>query len=299
MSPVRSRRSTPNRKKGLKATAKASRAPRKRGPGRKYPELPEPAVEASAVTQGDRLQKVIANAGLGSRRQVEQWITEGKIRVNGEVAELGMRVTSADRVQVNGRYMSTRHTGRTRVLMYHKTVGELTSRSDPQGRPVVFDKLPSLNGQRWISVGRLDMNTSGMLLFTTDGELANRLMHPSSEVSREYLVRVLGDVKQQDILRVSTGVELEDGVASFDEIEPIGGRGANAWYRVVVREGKNRLVRRLWESQGFTVSRLKRSSYGPLSLPRDLSPGRWVELDRDQIKILRNAAKPKLVKDVD
>ena len=148
-------------------------------------------------------------------------------------------------------------------------------------------------------MGRLDMNTSGMLLFTTDGELANRLMHPSSEVSREYLVRVLGDVKQQDILRVSTGVELEDGVASFDEIEPIGGRGANAWYRVVVREGKNRLVRRLWESQGFTVSRLKRSSYGPLSLPRDLSPGRWVELDRDQIKTLRGAAKPKLPKEVE
>ena len=299
MSQVRSRRSTPNRKKGLKASAKASRSPRKRGPGRKYPELPEVATEAVAPTQGDRLQKVIANAGLGSRRQVEQWISEGRIRVNGEVAELGMRVTSADRVQVNGRYMSTRNSGRTRVLMYHKPVGELTSRSDPQGRPVVFDRLPSLSGQRWINVGRLDMNTSGMLLFTTDGELANRLMHPSSEVSREYLVRVLGDVKQQDILRVSTGVELEDGVASFDEIEPIGGRGANAWYRVVVREGKNRLVRRLWESQGFTVSRLKRSSYGPLSLPRDLSPGRWVELDRDQIKTLRGAAKPKQPKEVE
>ncbi len=242
--------------------------------------------------QEERVQKVIANTGIGSRREVEQWIRDGQVSINGKSAELGQRVSTADRVLVRGRPIASRKPARHRMLIYHKPVGELCSRSDPQGRPVVFDRLPSLNGQRWISVGRLDMNTSGLLLFTTDGELANGLMHPSSQLGREYMVRVLGKVDDDILRRVTRGVELEDGKAAFEQIEVVGGKGANSWYRVLVREGRNRLVRRLWESQGVTVSRLKRSAYGPLLLPRELSPGRWVEADRSQIRSLQLAIKP-------
>lgn len=246
---------------------------------------------APAPGQEERVQKVIANTGLGSRREVEQWIRDGQVSINGKLAELGQRIGGADRVLVRGRPIPRRAPSRQRVLIYHKEVGELCSRSDPQGRPVVFDKLPSLAGQRWISIGRLDMNTSGLLLFTTDGELANGLMHPSSGISREYLVRVLGEVSPDHLRRVGSGVELEDGKAMFEEIDVVGGKGANRWYRVLVREGRNRLVRRLWESQGLTVSRLKRSAYGPLLLPRSLAAGRWVEADVDQVKQLYGAIK--------
>ncbi|MEL0083196.1 MAG: pseudouridine synthase [Gammaproteobacteria bacterium] len=271
-----------NRQRSKGKTRSAASRPRQAERRRQQPLAPAPGAE-------ERVQKVIANAGLGSRREVEQWIRDGAVSINGQPAELGQRVSSADRVLVRGRPSPTRRPARQRVLIYHKPAGELCSRSDPQGRPVVFDRLPGLSGQRWIAIGRLDMNTSGLLLFTTDGELANGLMHPSSEISREYLVRVLGEVSHDHLRRVAQGVTLEDGKAKFEEIEVVGGRGANSWYRVLVREGRNRLVRRLWESQGLTVSRLKRATYGPIELPRDLAPGRWVEADAAQVKQLYGA----------
>jgi len=274
-----------NRKRSsTKPRANTPRRPRAVDRRGRISAAPEPGFE-------ERVQKVIANTGLGSRREVEQWIRDGQVSINGKPAELGQRVNNADRILVRGRPIPTRTPAKQRVLIYHKPVGELSSRSDPQGRPVVFDKLPTLSGQRWISIGRLDMNTSGLLLFTTDGALANRLMHPSSEISREYLVRVLGEVTRDHLWRVATGVQLEDGKAKFEEIDVIGGKGANSWYRVLVREGRNRLVRRLWESQGLTVSRLKRSAYGPVMLPRGLAPGRWVEADNAQLKQLHAALK--------
>ncbi|MDF1818435.1 MAG: pseudouridine synthase [Immundisolibacteraceae bacterium] len=272
------------KRSAARPASKVSRRPRQVDRRGRVSAGPAPGFE-------ERVQKVIANSGLGSRREVEQWIREGEVSINGKLAELGQRVNNTDRIRVRGRPIATRTPAKQRVLIYHKPVGELCSRSDPQGRPVVFERLPSLAGQRWISIGRLDMNTSGLLLFTTDGELANGLMHPSSEISREYLVRVLGEVSRDHLRRVSTGVTLEDGEAHFEEIDVVGGKGANRWYRVLVREGRNRLVRRLWESQGLTVSRLKRSSYGPIALPRDLGRGRWVEADSDQLKSLANALK--------
>ncbi|RLA09207.1 MAG: 23S rRNA pseudouridylate synthase B [Gammaproteobacteria bacterium] len=267
------------RNAGNKPHVQKSRRPRQEDRRGRVSAAPAPGFE-------ERVQKVIANTGLGSRREVEQWIRDGQVSINGKPAELGQRINNTDRVLVRGRPIPTWTPAKQRVLIYHKPVGELSSRSDPQGRPVVFDKLPSLSGQRWISVGRLDMNTSGLLLFTTDGALANGLMHPSSGISREYLVRVLGEVTRDHLRRVAEGVELEDGKAKFEEIGIIGGKGANSWYQVLVREGRNRLVRRLWESQGLTVSRLKRSAYGPLQLPRSLAPGRWVEADNGQLKQL-------------
>jgi 23S rRNA pseudouridine2605 synthase len=228
----------------------------------------------------EKLQKVLARIGLGSRRELEEWIAAGRASVNGKISKLGDRVGESDVIRVDGRVI---HRTRLRpvsrrVLMYHKPVGEVCTRSDPEGRPTIFDRLPRLTNARWVAVGRLDINTSGLLLLTNDGELANKLMHPSTELEREYAVRVLGSVAPEVLERLHTGVMLEDGEAHFDEIVDGGGEGANHWYRVVLREGRNREVRRLWESQGVTVSRLIRVRYGNATLPRFLRIGHWADL---------------------
>jgi len=236
----------------------------------------------------ERLQKVLARAGFGSRRQIETWIREGKITVNGKLAELGVSVSESDLVKIEGRSVSISAdpASTARTLVYHKPAGELTTRKDEAGRPTVFDNLPRIRKGRWITVGRLDFNTSGLLLVTTDGELAHRLMHPSWQVEREYAVRILGKVEEEVLQRLLDGVELDDGVAAFASIRDAGGTGANHWYHVIVKEGKNREVRRLWESQGLQVSRLIRIRYGPVSLPRDIRAGRFQDLQQEEIKAL-------------
>ena len=236
----------------------------------------------------ERLQKVLARAGFGSRRQIETWIRDGKITVNGKLAELGVSVADTDLVKIEGRSVSIAvDPARTaRTLIYHKPAGELTTRKDEAGRPTVFDNLPRIKNGRWITVGRLDFNTSGLLLVTTDGELAHRLMHPSWEIEREYAVRILGKVDEESLQRLQDGVMLEDGMAAFASIQDAGGAGANHWYHVIVREGKNREVRRLWESQGLQVSRLIRIRYGPVSLPRSVRAGHFQDLQQDEIKAL-------------
>ena len=238
----------------------------------------------------ERLQKFLARMGLGSRRQIEDWIRQGRITVNGAVAQLGNQVNGAERIQIDSQPIQVRPFGqRRRVLAYYKPVGEMSSRRDPEGRPTIFEHLPSLRDGRWIAVGRLDLNTQGLLLLTNDGELANRLMHPSSQIEREYAVRVLGEVPPEMLKRLREGVTLEDGVARFDEIREAGGEGANHWYHVILREGRHREVRRLWESQGVTVSRLTRVRYGSVTLRRGLHPGHWDELDEAQITELLRA----------
>jgi len=228
----------------------------------------------------EKLQKVLARAGLGSRRELEGWIREGRIRVNGKAATIGDRVGPDDRITVDGRPLARQRQSapRRRVIAYHKPLGEVCTRDDPEGRPTVFEHLPGLRSGRWVSIGRLDINTAGLLLFTNDGELANRLMHPSHEIEREYAVRVLGEVDADILERLRTGVALEDGTAHFERIQDAGGQGANHWYHVVLREGRNREVRRLWESQGVVVSRLLRVRYGPIGLSRRVRPGKWEEL---------------------
>ena len=238
----------------------------------------------------ERLQKFLARMGLGSRRQIEDWIRQGRITVNGAVAQLGDQVNGAEKMQIDGKPVQVRPFGqRRRVLAYYKPVGEMTSRHDPEGRPTVFEHLPPLRDSRWIAVGRLDLNTQGLLLLTNDGELANRLMHPSSQIEREYAVRVLGEVPPEMLKRLREGVTLEDGVARFDDIREAGGEGANHWYHVILREGRHREVRRLWESQGVTVSRLTRVRYGSVTLRRGLHPGHWDELDEAQMAELLRA----------
>ncbi len=241
-------------------------------------------------TTSEKLQKVLANNGLGSRREMERWITEGRISVNGEEATLGDRVEVSDQIRVDG-HLITRNKEKSpcRVLMYNKPEGELCARVDPEGRPTVFERLPKLVGERWITVGRLDINTSGLLLFTNDGELANRLMHPSHEVEREYAVRVFGEVTPKMLRILSEGVELEDGNAKFNHIhvrknDP---ESHNHWFNVTLSEGRNREVRRLWESQGVQVSRLIRVRYGNLELFKRLPQGAWVELDIANVNELR------------
>jgi len=224
-----------------------------------------------------RLQKLLAAAGLGSRRSIEQWIRDGRITVAGRVAQLGDRAGPGDEILLDGRKVDIRagKTSSHELLLYHKPVGEMTTRSDPQGRPTVFERLPQPQAGRWIAVGRLDVNTSGLLLLTTDGELAHRLMHPSSEIDREYLVRIRGRPPQSALQRLLDGVTLEDGPASFDSVIQDPGEGSHSTYRVVLHEGRNREVRRIWSAIGFEVSRLMRIRYGPVSLPRDLCPGAW------------------------
>ena len=222
-----------------------------------------------------RLQKLLSAAGLGSRRNIEQWIRDGRITVAGRIAQLGDRAAPTDEVCLDGRRLdldSTRSPMRE-LLLYHKPVGEMTTRSDPQGRPTVFERLPEPRVGRWITVGRLDVNTSGLLLFTTDGELAHRLMHPSSEIDREYLVRIRGRPSEFAIRQLLDGVTLEDGPARFDDIVQDETDGSHTTFRVVLHEGRNREVRRIWSAIGFEVSRLMRIRYGPIELPRDLRPG--------------------------
>ncbi|MBU6249090.1 MAG: rRNA pseudouridine synthase [Xanthomonadaceae bacterium] len=242
----------------------------------------EPALE-------ERLHKVLANAGLGSRRMLEQRIQAGEVELNGQPAAIGASVHAGDRVVIDGKQfvVATDNRDETEVLVYHKPEGVMTTRDDPEGRPTVFEELPRLKGARWVAVGRLDINTTGLLLLTTDGELANALMHPKSGLEREYLCRVHGEVPDEIIEKLKAGVELEDGPARFDDIAIISRGGSHSWFRVVIREGRNREVRRLWDSQGFLVSRLKRIRYGNVQLPRALRRGDCETLGEDAVKELR------------
>lgn len=238
----------------------------------------------------EKLQKVLARAGLGSRRELETWIEAGRVEVNGRKATLGDRVEPTDTVRVDGRVITTEapEEQKVRVIMYHKPAGEVCSRNDPEGRATVFDNLPVLHGQRWVQVGRLDLNTSGLLLFTTDGELAHRLMHPSNGFEREYAVRVRGELTKEKRQAMLDGVLLEDGVSKFNNIIDAGGaeEAANHWYRVTLVGGKYREVRRLFESQELEVARLIRIRFGNLTLPPQLKTGRWMDLTEEQLNTL-------------
>ncbi|HVR80811.1 MAG TPA: pseudouridine synthase [Luteimonas sp.] len=241
----------------------------------------------------ERLHKVLAQAGLGSRRALEQRIADGLVRVNGEVAQVGMSIGSGDKIELDGRsFVASALTEPSRVLMYNKPEGEVTTREDPEGRPTIFESLPALKGARWIAIGRLDINTTGLLLLTTDGELANAMMHPSFEVEREYVCRVRAPegedtVSDKLVDRLRRGVALEDGPAKFDDVERMGGTDSHDWFRVLLKEGRNREVRRLWESQGCQVSRLKRIRYGKIELPQPLLRGHSQELPADRVEALR------------
>ena len=238
-----------------------------------------------------KLQKVLANMGYGSRREIESWIFDGRIRLNNSVAKVGDRVSNKDLIYLDGNKIETAKIFRTQVIIYNKPEGEISSNEDPKGRPTVFDNLPSLKRAKWISVGRLDINTTGLLLFTTNGELANRLMHPRYQVERKYLVRVFGDVNQSDIDILKKGVLLDDEQAKFKTIErnkgaSDGERRLNNWFKVTLEGGKNREVRRLWESQGFEISRLKRIAYGPIELQPFIRPGNYLELSIEEVQKL-------------
>lgn len=254
------------------------------------PRSPKPP---TSPQRAERLQKLLAAAGYGSRREVETWIEAGRLRVNGVPAKLGERAAPGDRVELDGKPLTFGTPGATpRVLLYHKPEGEMVTRSDPQGRPTVFARLPSIPGRKWVAVGRLDINSAGLLLFTDSGELANRLMHPRYEVEREYAVRVLGALNPGERARLLSGVRLEDGIGRFESLEPSGAaEGANRWYRVVLREGRNREVRRLFDAVGRRVSRLLRVRYGPIGLPRELRPGHWTELGPESVTRIVKAAK--------
>ena len=279
--PVKSDKPTyPNQKK---TKASQVRTPHSRA---KSPTVPKP--KSTLPAAGERIQKLLSRAGLGSRREIERWIQEGKVTVNGRKIELGYHLKEGDYLQINGRVVKWEKYAEqtTRVLVYHKPVGEVVSRRDPEGRPVIFTQLPRLSVGRWIAVGRLDINTSGLILLTNNGELANRLMHPSRQIEREYAVRILGEVNEATINQLRTGVELDDGPAHFDEIRFHAGEGANKWYYVTVKQGRNRLVRRLWESQGVKVSRLTRVRYGNVILPERVRAHSYYELDAQELQAL-------------
>ncbi|MFL0797208.1 MAG: pseudouridine synthase [Cellvibrionaceae bacterium] len=245
--------------------------------------------ESQGYDASEKLQKVLANAGFGSRREMERVISEGRVKVNGQVAKLGDRVTPEDRIQLDGKSLKSQgKPKRRRVIIYNKPEGQICSSSDPKGRPTVYQNLPRLHGERWISIGRLDFNTSGLLLFTNDGELANRLMHPSSNIDREYLVRIQGAVDDAMCQRLADGVLLDDGMANFTDIveAPRQGEGSNQWFYVCLMEGRNREVRRLWESQDVRVSRLKRVRFGEVFLPSHVRSGQWEEMDKKSVDTL-------------
>ncbi|MDA8562215.1 pseudouridine synthase [Gammaproteobacteria bacterium] len=238
----------------------------------------------------EKIQKVLANAGLASRRNIEIWLSEKRISINGQISKLGDRMNLDDKVRVDGREIKLikPESQKTRVLLYHKPEGEICSRSDPEKRPTVFDHLPLLRNSRWISVGRLDFNTSGVLLLTNNGEIAHKLMHPSKEVEREYAVRVKGQVTKETLQALKKGVMIDNELAHFNRvIESDGGEGSNHWYHVLVKEGRNRVVRKLWESQGLIVSRLIRVRFGIIDLPRSLRRGKWMELDENTVREIK------------
>lgn len=234
-----------------------------------------------------KLHKILAQSGLGSRRDMEALIERGEVRVNGAVATLGARITEEDQVMVGRRKVRLNFAEELpRVILYHKPEGEIVSRHDPDGRPSVFENLPPIKGSKWVNIGRLDFNTSGLLIFTNQGELANRMAHPSSEVEREYAVRLVGELTPEQIKQATTGIELEDGPAHFESLRDGGGEGTNHWYHVVLKEGRNREVRRMFEAMNLMVGRLIRTRFGGISLPPRLRRGQTVELPPDQVKRL-------------
>ncbi len=238
----------------------------------------------------EKLQKVLARAGFGSRREIETWIVAGRVRVNGKVAVIGERVSGDDKIMVDGKRLAPQNKTREvrRVILYNKPDHEVSTRKDPEGRATVFDGLPSLKHSRWVGIGRLDLNTSGLLLFTTDGELANKLMHPSSQIEREYAVRVMGSVTPTMIQQMHEGVIIDGNLCRFTDIQFFAGEGINQWYHVVLIEGRNREVRKLWESQGVKVSRLKRVRFGPIFIPSNVRRGTYQELGKTEIaKLLK------------
>lgn len=242
----------------------------------------------------EKIQKVLANAGLGSRRQIEEWIRAGRISVNNETAKIGDRISPEAAICIDGRPIKLVKSlsKKTRVLLYNKPEGEICTRSDPENRPTVFSHLPLLRNSRWIAVGRLDINTQGLILFTNNGELANQLMHPRTGLEREYAVRVHGTVTPHILQKLQRGVKLEDGMAHFEKITEAGGEGSNRWFNVIVKEGRNRLVRRLWESQNLQISRLMRVRFGSITLPRGLHRGQWQELELEAMQSLMADATP-------
>lgn len=248
-----------------------------------------PEIDSKKPQLNEKLQKVLARAGLGSRREMEKAITDGRVSVNGKPAKLGDRVTARDKIEFAGTRVRTQEQvqDQVRILLYNKPEGEICSRKDPEGRPTVFDRLPPIQNGRWVSVGRLDFNTSGLLLFTNNGELANQLMHPSSNIDREYLVRVQGEVTNEILQNLRNGVELEDGLARFTDIAPgnkkTDNERGNHWFYCVVMEGRNREVRRLWESQDLRVSRLKRVRFGNIFIPSHVRVGQWLEFEEQDI----------------
>ncbi len=248
------------------------------------------------IEMTERIQKILSRAGYGSRREIERWVKAGEVTVNGVIATTGQAIDENDKVVLRGQVLklATKLKAKPQVLLYHKKIGEICSRNDPEGRPTVFDKLPKLSSGRWIQVGRLDINTDGLMLFTTDGELANRLMHPSYEIERQYSSRILGKVTTEIIEKLTTGVMLEDGKAKFTRITFAGGEGANRWYNVALNEGRNREVRRLWESQDLIVSRLRRISYGGIELKRSLKPGNYEDLNVRALRVLYERVKLEL-----
>ncbi|MBK4736986.1 23S rRNA pseudouridine(2605) synthase RluB [Noviherbaspirillum pedocola] len=253
---------------------------------------PAKAVRRDLTSDDDapKLHKVLAEAGLGSRRDMEELIIAGRVSVNGEPAHIGQRILPTDQVRINGKPLQRKVSKKPpRVLVYHKPAGEIVSASDPEGRPSVFDHLPMMKSAKWLAVGRLDFNTEGLLLFTTSGDIANRLMHPRYNIEREYAVRTLGELEEGMRQKLLAGVELDDGVAQFSRIADGGGEGVNKWYRVTIGEGRNREVRRMFEAIGLTVSRLIRTRYGSMTLPRGLKRGRWEELDEHAVRGLMSA----------
>jgi 23S rRNA pseudouridine2605 synthase len=246
--------------------------------------------DIEAAPKAERLQKVLAQAGIGSRREMEEWISAGRVTVNGAVATLGVRVAEGDKVQVDGRQIRLKLQAEQtlpRVLLYHKQEGEIVSRDDPKERANVFDALPKLRGQKWIAIGRLDFNTSGLLIFTTSGELANRLMHPRFEVEREYAVRVQGQMTPDQMHQmIKEGIELEDGPVRFETLSDEGGEGFNHWYRLVLKEGRNRVVRRTFEALGLPVSRLMRVRFGMINLPPRIKRGMMAELGDGEVRAI-------------